>query len=116
MINEPEEVSRKIEDNTKDIKNTKKLIRLLKKKKKLILNQIQIHIQIQKILKMIEKCLKINLYINNEFLEIFKTNNNIKKDEVNIVSINPEGNCFIVQFPIIFQAGRISYEYKEYNI
>ena len=51
---------------------------------------------------MIEICLKINLYINNEFLEIFKRNNNIKKDEVNIVSINPEGNCFIAQFPIIF--------------
>lgn len=32
--------------------------------------------------------------INNEFKERVKTKNNIKKDEANIVSIIPDGNCF----------------------
>ena len=35
---------------------------------------------------------KLTSNINNEFKERVKTNNNIRKDEVNIVSINPDGN------------------------
>ena len=86
--------------NTKEIKNIKEIDN--KKEGKYFKHEKNLRTNLKKeiyskndILKLKKNVnFKLTININNEFKNIVKTNDLIKKNEVNIVNITKDGNCF----------------------